>query len=172
MSELRPIIFSAPMVKAILAGVKTQTRRLKNGPCRYGGRGDRLWVKETLVGGKMSLLTYAADDTLVERPIQTNHGWHYNWKRDYGQCVPSIYMPRWASRIMLEIVAMRDERLQELTDDDATAEGVTDREAFARLWDDINGKRAPWANNPVVWVVSFRRVEVDDAAITESAEES
>lgn len=84
---------------------------------------------------------------------------------------PSIHMPRWASRISLEVTEIRVERLQEITERDALAEGIDPgtsicdfaatpaRDDFARLWDSINGERAPWSSNPWVWCVSFRRVE-------------
>jgi hypothetical protein len=85
---------------------------------------------------------------------------------------PSIHMPRWASRITLEVAGVRVERLQEITPDDAIAEGVFGEgryntqpgmpypvATFAALWDSINDKRAPWASNPWVWVVEFRRID-------------
>jgi hypothetical protein len=88
-------------------------------------------------------------------------------------------MPRWASRIALEITAVRVERLQEITEKDARAEGIIDggclncgehepcgcnnpqpdaRDSFVWLWDSINGKTCPWSSNPFVWVIEFRRV--------------
>ena len=208
----RPIIFSAPMVKAILAGAKTQTRRILKpnrwgtvtligqgtairlganglewtpagaGPvepwppervgevCPYGGMGDQLWVKETWGGtaaigsrlnadGFLATVSYRADG---ERTVG---GKPYRWR-------PSIYMPRWASRINLRIMNVWVERLHEITEEDAANEGLewdrwaygpevveqTPREAFMRLWDDLNGKRAAWKSNPWCWVVSFRRI--------------
>lgn len=85
--------------------------------------------------------------------------------------VPAIHMPRWASRISLEIVRVRIERLQAITESDAQVEGVTPsivgqdldglkfRAGFQSLWQEINGKRAPWESNPWVWVVEFKRME-------------
>lgn len=213
----RPVLFSGAMVRAILAGTKTQTRRIvqwrpvspadvsatrppdeaqpythipgawlatwekddgwqSSMPtvCPYGVPGDRLWVRETWqplsprsgepiagsIGGIPSAemaTAYAADFP------QAPHSW--------GPWRPSIHMPRWASRITLEITDVRVERLTSITEEDARAEGITFEAAvaadgavpaFRRLWDSINGKRpgCSWADNPWVWVVSFRRVEV------------
>lgn len=213
----RPILFSGPMVRAILDGRKTQTRRIvttreplthvgprgsegspdewgyffdgpsnhgymvigrghnddhDNGlvsiPCPYGEPGDRLWVKETFAARRdvdpdvdrakaLHYLQYRADadDLGME--------WH-----DYGRhWRPSIFMPRWASRITLEVTEVRVQRLQEISEDDARSEGctglpdvvdVTPREEFQRLWDEINGKRAAWSSNPWVWALTFRRL--------------
>ena len=236
----RPILFSAPMVRAILAGTKTQTRRaVKPQPrilagellcwkddaltddqmavrCPYGQPGDRLWVRETWqvaretldyeTGGEYDVwewpdelgdprqflngdarfgtkagLFYAADgkdknssafydqtgfdnNTILARR-------EINWR-------PSIHMPRWASRILLEVTAVRVERLQDISIEDAKAEGawpdssvvdrcmayfgidalaVNPRLAFRMVWEQINGPGA-WDANPWVWVVEFKRV--------------
>lgn len=253
----RPILFSAPMVRAILEGRKTQTRRLvdlrravrtpevpegcllqfwypgsklRNGseailgdraawqverlcgpacepspkgvypptghvdwrgpvdgwPGPYDGRhpvswgplpfwpGLRLWVKETwqpiwasterpphgyksLDGWKIG---YVATDGIQE--------WHDDDVGLTQRCKPSIYMPRLFSRITLEVAEVRVERLHELSEEDAKAEGAAPaemetthryRRGFALLWDEINSDRAPWTSNPWVWVVSFRRVQ-------------
>jgi hypothetical protein len=222
----RPILFSVPMVRAILEGRKTVTRRAVKGfqiptedtsipigdrqrwsaigqrdprygfcvfgsteaecakeleeyaPCPYGRRGDRLWVRETWycdhfevmrgpylkpddldIGEALEdgTLVYAADGLTpyeADQPI---------WK-------PSIHMPRWASRILLEITDVRVERLQDISEDQALAEGIgaqatesfraTGLErpagfAFRYLWASTGGE---WDANPWVWVVEFKRV--------------
>jgi len=196
----KPIIFSTPMVQAILAGNKTMTRRVikpqperkltkyiflgdsffrdddlnldevpwgnyKEAPYQVG---DHLWCKETYCPDADNRPIYRADcDSSVIR-----------WK-------PSIFMPKWAARIWLEVTAVRVERVQEITEEDAKAEGLSmilgnmDRPStrwyFKNLWDSINAKRKPtkydieyqseigticpyaWASNPWVWVYSFRR---------------
>lgn len=149
----RPILFSAEMVRAILEGRKTQTRRvMKPQPvkmefddgiafcafpawfrtggvfkslgdalkdkCPYGQVGDRLWVKES----------FAVQPNLV-LPLKTPQSIHYLSDSPLGQiedylCKPSIHMPRWASRIELEITGVRVERLQEISEEDARAEGA------------------------------------------------
>jgi hypothetical protein len=147
----RPILFSSPMVKALLAGTKTQTRRSLN-PQPYplegrpgfwnasgavGGRicisdralldlhrkpaaGDKLWVKEALQAGSNDQgyrwITYAADNSL---PIGGAILW--DWKRD---TLSPMFMPRWASRITLLVDDVKVERLQDISEDDAIAEGV------------------------------------------------
>lgn len=176
----KPILFSSPMVKAILDGSKTQTRRvIKPQPiwigdpsvqfktqdcnpkgiikCPYGQPGDRLWVREkfsyptgySYVGG----IWYWADG-------QPDKG-------DWIKPKPSIHMPRWASRITLEVVSVRVERLQDISESDSRAEGVRYSEeeirpytcAFVDLWDSINAKLGyGWDVNPWVWVVEFKRV--------------
>lgn len=188
-----PILFSAPMVRAILEGRKSQTRRvmkpqpdiivggfpafddmgdLLKYPAKYRV-GDRLWVRETW------------------RP--KGHfptGWPYEYRAtaeaDYtptdGPWKPSIYMPRAASRITLEITEVRAERLQEITRPDAEHEGldtfstlyrnynplplksgaewVTDpKESFRSLWEKINS-RASWEANPYVWAISFQAMKL------------
>lgn len=181
----RPILFSAPMVRAILSGTKTQTRRvaiqtagghLKEPSghrrwhpadpeaalaCRYGQPGDRLWVRETFAEG-------------IHQMAGVNH-WAYSADR-FGEqqrlgdrWKPSIHMPRAASRILLEIISVRVERLQAISEADAMAEGCLGklaeaapaadeaREQFRDLWQSINGADS-WAANPWVWVVEFKRV--------------
>lgn len=142
--------------------------------CRYGQPGDRLWVRE-------NFQPFIADDAVWQG---------VNWKTGAGYSIsypatdgiheyidaddnltdavkPSIHMPRWASRITLEITDVRVERLQDISDYDAMAEGCSivdmqhgDRLAsvFARLWESINGPGS-WDANPWVWVIEFKRVK-------------
>lgn len=183
----RPILFSAPMVRALLDGTKTQTRRIASKPvrhpdlgnlyapgalvlerepqhvieraCPYGQPGDRLWVRETWAPMTIGY-AYGAD------PV-------WNASPD-GKWRPSIHMPRAACRIKLEITGLRIERLQDISEADAKAEGVTWQEwcqnddgtnepyeeaadAFKRLWEQINGGGS-WDANPWVWVVEFKVV--------------
>lgn len=234
----KPILFSAPMVKAILDGRKSQTRRIvkaasKNliydlenatvdGPnqicagqylhvpfrrkdeadegcrdreyCPYGDPSDRLWVKETWVDycphwfgawcgcGSLEMRkeihrpVYRADaPELWKRPINKEGELMSptKWK-------PSIFMPRWASRLTLEITAVRVERLQDIPEADAKAEGVQIphvnfpqaadskfkmgdalglyRDHYRVLWNNINGPES-WDANPWVWVLEFKRIE-------------
>jgi hypothetical protein len=173
------------MVNALLAGAKTQTRRVaklnasgrveKGGrnwhvedasaviACPHGHCGDTLWVREAFrieqrgnrqTGEKFDVLVYRADSRM--RP-----------EFDPLRYKPSIHMPRAASRLTLRITDVRIERLQEISADDAEAEGWpgpdeanTIRSAYpiawySHLWDRINGKRHPWESNPWVWVVGF-----------------
>lgn len=215
----RPILFSAPMVKAILEGRKTQTRRvMKVQPtahpsppcnpqynidlnpfvwcaesgapagllelCPFGKVGDELWVRETF----MPRLDLDENDS----PERRRHYTYYkasspNAAKDDGhwhpypmKWTPSIFMPRWASRIQLRITAVRVERLQDISEADAWAEGApTDgkssvpveinaagfgggwnsaRSWFESIWSSINGAES-WAANPFVWVVEFERVK-------------
>lgn len=193
----RPIVFSGPMVRAILEGRKTQTRRIARGSeqavecvqmlnrynvptgelgvcfhprviskqikCPYGTVGDRLWVRETFYDrGDYGLIGKHRSDRFVFAADKKHPGWRLHH---------SIHMPRWASRITLEITGVRVERLQSISESDAIAEGAEPElvppdggscphtEGFRTLWESINGKRAPWAANPWVWVVEFRRVE-------------
>ena len=193
MSMDRPILFSAPMVRAILAGAKTQTRRVvkprkdrafgcdmaphelagevncgEYNNCPYGQPGDRLWVREahTFCPRLPSMrkwshtpeearVVYGADDVWLSGP----YGPHKPKMR------PSIHMPRWASRITLEITGVRVERLQGISRGDAMSEGCPFRNMaqgddprawYAELWDQINGPGA-WDANPWVWVIGFKR---------------
>jgi hypothetical protein len=121
----------------------------------------RLWLKETFVSGTFKggvrewWVRYRATD---EADVPEGTKWR-----------PSIFMPRQLSRITLEVTAVRVERLQDITDNDAMAEGISEddvlrigalwaRDAFKALWDSINGKRAAWVSNPWVAVVTFRRL--------------
>ena len=164
----RPILFSGPMVRAILDGRKTQTRRVvkigsyrPSGPfgdhagyCPYGKPGDRLWVRETFFNEPnfhgVSATWYRAD----------NDTFPGMWK-------PSIHMPRRLSRITLEITAVRVESLNEINGMEAWREGCpyhpkADPEPedmiawYRKLWESINGPGS-WAANPWVWVIDFRR---------------
>lgn len=200
-----PILFSADMVKAILDGRKTQTRRvLRKQPldvlpmntqnqwvglmqrepeskgtvfnCRYGVPGDRLWVRETF-----SIIDSTADDDTLTVVYATDmdkkrtpqfdirvspEEWNkYGGGNFDSRWRPSIHMPRWASRITLEIVSVRVERLQEILDrpNDIVAEGINRSSVapfeFSDLWDSINAKRGyAWEQNPFVWVVEFRKM--------------
>ncbi|EPP5903374.1 hypothetical protein ACUT1X_003343 [Pseudomonas aeruginosa] len=213
----RPILFNDQMVRAILEGRKTATRRiakpvkhpdlgniyapgalvLEREPqhvidraCPYGQPGDRLWVREAWQGPLISdeeqdaNQSWWKDMTKFQNPghcayrasgddneyVDPDGYFHCKWK-------PSIHMPRWASRILLEITAVRVERLQDIGEEQALAEGVrgepcdhtrqacadigcwgdTAKGAFGFLWESLNGEGS-WAANPWVWVVEFKRV--------------
>jgi len=161
----RPILFDGEMVRAILAGRKTQTRRIVI-PIRFRP-GDRLWVRETF-------REFNDGDTFYRADWWTPHGyaipvhadddpWAWRWQ-------PSIHMPRRLSRIMLEIMDVRVQRLQDITEEDAKAEGIElpertvthydgqYRDAFAALWDRLNAKRGyGWDTNCWVWRIEFGR---------------
>lgn len=184
-----PILFSAPMIRAILDGTKTQTRRVVKRPkrtpldyilnpslmvdawcvwwqnpsfervgqtqdCPYGQPGDRLWARET----------WRVSDQPDER---IEYRADVDPQYDGLKWTPSIHMPRWASRITLEITAVRVERLQDISEQDAMAEGINGEQlhsaqgyapkAFMKLWESINGPGS-WAANPWVWCISFRRL--------------
>lgn len=197
----RPILFSAPMVRAILDGRKTQTRRVMkvqpgdvlwrsngrdwlwldndDGPltepapcirCPFGAVGDRLWVRETWRSERRNdgarMVRFNADNSVEERPSAHEAPYDTVWRRGLtDRWRPSIHMPRWASRITLEVTGVRVERLQDISEDDAKAEGVsgpfdalfTPKVRFEALWESINGLDA-WDANPWVWVVEFRRL--------------
>jgi len=178
----RPILFSGQMIKAILGGRKTQTRRvMKPQPewvtpdgvmnwnkscamvsahkCPYGFPGCHVWVREKHARyehGGICTPHYLADGQMPT--IDDRH--------DAGllKVYPSIHMPRWASRITLEVTGVRVERLQDIGQGSACAEGCPPLnepiEWFHGLWDTINGKSYPWESNPYVWVIEFKRIEV------------
>ncbi|MGP8871044.1 morphogenetic protein [Klebsiella pneumoniae] len=207
----RGMIFNSEMVRAILDGRKTQTRRImapqpaddiergifpnpeaigwksslrhKHGSttahfCPYGKPGDRIWVRETFQGPLFDydlMDSYCKDPTPFEKPefcvykadgvpapefYDADDELHCCWR-------PSIHMPRWASRILLEITDVRVERLKSISDGDAIREGCSTADmksgdcvadVFARLWASIYGDES-WNSNPWVWVISFKRVE-------------
>lgn len=189
-----PIIFSGEMLRAIIEGRKTMTRRVIKHPeklegrmllgeeaewCPYGGPRDRLWVKETY----QELQTWAEYgetlyDTIPKGSIGLNSFYEYratNETKWEGPWKPSIFMPRKASRIMLEIDAIRVERVQDISREDIRAEGGFLQYSpyfphknehrselhswFAWLWDSINYSRGyGWSVNPPVWVITFHRV--------------
>jgi len=210
----RPILFSAPMIRALLEGRKTQTRRvlkpqpppganlvahpfrgdgqdlhvqfydergdvLKSEPLRFSP-GDRLWVREAItkfVSGERATCHYPADNTgvLGNGVLSVSDGravWF--WKRD---ALPAIHMPRWASRLTLTVTDVRVQRLQEIDEADAVAEGVerfadganwkdyspqpkpihvqvNPKRSYATLWDALHGADA-WAANPYVAALTF-----------------
>jgi len=172
----RPILFSAPMVRAILEGRKTQTRRVVKDRhidaappacffqwlrerCPYGKPGDRLWVRESFCP------IYPQDPHYNGgRPIEYDYQATYKHGDRLGDLIgvkkkwkPSIHMPRAASSITLEVTDVRVERLGDVSESDARAEGVQSVAEFKELWASINGPSS-WDANPFVWVVSFRRM--------------
>lgn len=225
----KPILFSAPMVRAILAGTKTQTRRVVTVPWKgstralpygpyyvddcdspgrlmfcdeygdyhewskcaapYGAPGDRLWVRETWAPWSSTEDIENRGEAAVLADAKAQLPWACVMLRadanggsvDVKRWRPSIFMPRWASRLLLEVVSVRVERLHAITPTDARAEGIKLGElmparingepgqvmifdpikAYAVLWDAINGKRdgCAWASNPWVWVIEFQRIE-------------
>jgi len=207
----RGILFSGPMVRAILDGRKTQTRRVVESrrisphgafwdhgayepycvavnhwafrlrqrtclpsedtgqycqfDCPYGGIGDRLWVRETFAAFADGDLFFAADFVKGGRVCVPVHAdddpksWRWTSSR---------FMPRKYSRLTLEVTGVRVERVQDISEQDAHAEGIprvcaggacecwSAVQDFAQLWDSINGNRYPWAGNPWVWVLNFK----------------
>ncbi|EPC5538520.1 hypothetical protein LWX85_002195 [Salmonella enterica] len=209
----RGMIFNGEMVRAILDGRKTQTRRImKNQPagdypetpalirnvgtgfqwhglygessifnCPLGSIGERIWVRETYQGPLFDyeqMESYLEDSSKFEKPdfcvyradgnpapefYDADDNLHCGWR-------PSIHMPRWASRITLEITDVRVERLNAISEEDAQAEGVQPacyeirppeaayRVSFGEVWRGIYGEES-WVANPWVWVIEFKRVE-------------
>lgn len=178
-------------------GLHPETQRiLVAQACPYGAPGDRLWLRETWAPvDRMSSgvereepveIGYMADLSAISHESDNVHSLDvYGWNWEAIKWRPSIFMPRWASRITLEVVSVRVERLQDISEDDARAEGVRPfferfpmfgqeqcitsgeraadapfRASFAVLWDEINGDRATWKSNPWVWVVNFKKIEV------------
>lgn len=196
----RPILFSAPMVRAILAGRKTQTRRIVKprhmatvdaeqfpilAMCPYGSPGDRLWVRETCraeaIGDEgLCGVRYVADGQFM--PTANTREASDRWVQLYwyrgmeGATVPPIHMPRWASRITLEITDVRAQRLQDISEADAKAEGVSMpdgtptppdfwsyHQECRHLWEQIHGGGS-WEKNPWVWVIELKKLEQQEAA--------
>lgn len=188
----RPILYSSPMVLALLARRKTQTRRRLGYPasvgeawagfgnpedpcywkCPYGRAGDRLWGRETWAW--LGEHRFHDHHSIMWRATQGDS------KPGDGKWRPSIFMPRWASRLLHEVTAVRVERLQDITAEDALAEGIEEvaglgvpeyrwpgraqtfldpRICYLAGWDSINGKGSA-AKSPWVWVVSFKPIEV------------
>ncbi|EMM0925300.1 TPA: hypothetical protein MEX57_004151 [Klebsiella pneumoniae] len=213
MSE-RGMIFNAEMVRALLDGRKTQTRRpiiwkqtrfteigeREDGskwpwsedaehacdfwhPCPFGAVGDRIWVREAF-----RVHSRATDvATLVYKASERNSWTEQTRRVPVAVCnkpatpekwTPSLHMPRWASRILLEITDVRVERLNAINEHDAQAEGVAKlrggfwkhyqpgwtqhqlsaRGSFVTLWKSIYGDES-WNSNPWVWVIKFKRIE-------------
>lgn len=193
----RGMIFNDEMVRAILDGRKTQTRRPVNEKfrglddenweqsttlivkrCPFGTVGDRIWVRETYQGPLFDyehMDSYLEDSSKFEKPefcvyradgkpapefYDADDNLHCFWR-------PSIHMPRWASRITLEITDVRVERLNNISECDAKAEGapteccvIGDKHflGFRSLWKSIYGEEG-WQANPWVWVIEFKRVD-------------
>lgn len=210
----RPILFSGPMVRAILEGRKTQARRIiKPQPgfgysfsavahddpepvlavfrdhvlvydafikCPYGKPGDRLWVRETWAKASANGLLAKAIHYRADGELECYHD------TAFGECEgcvpawrPSIHMPRWASRILLEVTSVRVERLQDMTFVDWKADFVPSPDEVEKalasftgaefqhehskaLWESINGSGS-WEANPWVWVLELKRVESEVA---------
>lgn len=216
----RPILFSGPMARALLAGTKTQTRRilkLKWGfdveerddgtlwpwaehpdcdddvwmPCPHGEPGDRLWVRESGAMHPLAAPEDPAQPWLFRHDVQATASLGHYWvqrtrapgasysaecsreqflRHASAKVVPSIHMPRWACRILLDIKAVRVERLQDISEADCRAEGAhgghgsipgygysaTPLEHFQHIWKSTGGD---WDANPWVWVVEFERAQ-------------
>jgi hypothetical protein len=151
-------------------------RRLVVKRCPYGVVGDRLWVRESflpcMVSGTVCKPSEASYVCYRDGAQKFQTEVTYPWRGDSPptwegyRFSPSIHMPRWASRITLTIESIRVERLQDISEEDAEAEGVdflsmgdvTARDMFQALWDRINGKTYPWDSNPWTWVISFKKV--------------
>lgn len=205
MNEEKPILFKGDMVVALLDNRKTQTRRMVRLPlidrqltgceiagseingmlkegrfdiCPHGKPGDRLWVKETWVGSQTTMMGYFKADLQY-----WNHATNKPSK-DCGQpelCKwkSPLFMPRWASRITLQIISIHAELLNNISEEDAIAEGAMYHDggtighsgyrydyrdvfssakwAYVHLWESINGNGS-WKSNPWVWVLTFQKL--------------
>lgn len=219
----RPILFNSEMVRAVLDGRKTQTRRVtkftpetplrepfcsadddmhwtdwfpsrtdgtdhrRGYRCPFGVVGDRLWVREThayVFRGSRNPGPYSGEEMGVFCETTDSDTFHVeyaatvpevDWEHGFR---PSIHMPRWASRITLEITNVRVERVQEISEEDAKAEGAQPmsedgalgwgqydgthpscynfRWGFKRIWNDAYGERDSWGLNPWVWAITFK----------------
>lgn len=140
--KTRQILFKDDMVRAIMEGRKTQTRRLFKTGKRFADEGDTLWVKEAFRKGA-SLYHYRADAT--EEEIKS-----FRWN-------PSIFMPRAACRLELRVERVRTEMLRAISDSDARREGFETVEEFRDKWTSIHGDEGDvsWTENPLVWVITF-----------------
>lgn len=191
-----PILFSGPMVRAILDGRKTQTRRVvkfgtrpdgntNNEPplnaCPYGQPGDRLWVRETF-----ATIKWPAREPTPYGHTDVTYRATANPAVKVDRWRPSIHMPRKFCRLILEVKAVRVERLQDISISDAIAEGVEEMArlvknqheyywvndhtidctyagGFGCLWDSLNAKRGyGWNENPWVWVIEFEVINKED----------
>ena len=193
----RPILFSASMVNAILEGRKTMTRRVIKRNCSgrakevgssrnwhladpdviracpYGKIGARLWVRETFAQNNNQLSDIYSDTTMVYRADGVSRALDNGVEKAW---TPSIFMPRRASRITLEITSVSAEQLQDISEQDAMAEGVdavsidamprqatmNRRADFKQIWESINGKGS-WELNPWCWVIEFNRIPALEA---------
>lgn len=144
--------------------------------CPYGGVGDRLWMRETwmplthTIGIDKALIFYKADGQKwwVKCSEEEWDKVYYQSNQRPDVWRPSIHMPRWASRGLFEITALRAERLQEITDEEIELEGIRVpdlpgsenlRHRFSRLWDSLNAKRGyGWEFNPWVWPIGFQKL--------------
>lgn len=161
----RPIIFSGPMVRAILEGRKTQARRLYTSQGKWHAY-THLWVKETFQWRWKHIDTPALSANSPEGwdlVYVATEGIQELWNDEKGlhtACAPSIHMPHWASRIKLEIRSVTSEYLQDIDEAGAKAEGFPSVEEFKALWNKTFAKRplAHWDNNPPVYVIEFRRL--------------
>lgn len=194
-----PLHMKGPLVRATLEGRKTQTRRpikcvTSRVSCPFGKTGDRLWVRETfaIMHPCRDCEAGYVDDIKQPSVIPKDNAGGYwvpwyrsDWKGDDDtergfQWTPSIHMPRWACRLVLPLVSVRVERVQDITEEDAKAEGVEPvlmrgigsypewmrptmrgghQKAFELLWKQIYGD-ALWDANPWVWVAEWDHVEV------------